>query len=232
MSAMSRSLLFISLVLATIGHTAAVADTPAGDTVQSYAAQIGISPEALAASGITSSAVVHQVLQQIADAEPLQEYQTAKAQLQGTGEQLQTIQAAIATADSETSSLNNDLATAINDFMAAEQSLKSAIAQLQEAAIEGLDSSTKQKLTYWFQSTPHDLPAAFRVISEPAEGWDQVRTALRHEARSLRMEEPVEPWAQTLLDSIRNQVDVINAENAIDLQLAQIKTAYNNFVPE
>jgi len=194
------------------------------------AAEVGISPESLIVSG--AHALAQATLSELESAGD--EY-TAIAQVR------QQISTASAThedlrrrlsLDPENQELLAQFNASTTQLAQLQQQLSDAQSDLAEVVLQGWTTPQRQNLEVWKSSFGRRVPAEFRVANRTEAQWHAIELAFIAEQRATQLGRELNPEQQQLLDSVRAEVEVITAQQALQLHLATLELAFQAVVTE
>jgi hypothetical protein len=217
--------LMLSMAVVAILFSGSVHSRPEGDESSTKIAlvQVGLSPVALAAAGVspdeylnivgrlTDTSLPSQMLDACsqaarsrADAQALQETARIRVRDQSQETQLEAAQVAIAVAtDTE----------------------RQRTLELVQSATSGLSEGQRARLTAATQNGQMQVPPAMRVATLNAEEWPKLELAVIAERRATRTRTRVSRDAAELLSRVRSQSAVVQAQVDIDRFAAGIEAA-------
>ncbi|MEM7227812.1 MAG: hypothetical protein AAF432_03255 [Planctomycetota bacterium] len=128
---------------------------------------------------------------------------------------------------------NQQLATAVT---AAEQAVDDAESAfitarclLYDTVLGHVGPQVLVDLESWRIAAVHDVPDAFRVVSQTDDEWREVSRALRIEARSLRRGLAVDAAVTAMLDAIRDDAAVVAAGQRLSSSLTVMNALFEQF---
>ncbi len=86
-------------------------------------------------------------------------------------------------------------------------------------------------LALWRDASIYRVPAAFMVLDRTPEEWKIVEKAMRAEKRAMRRGETLNAAYAQLLGDIRSDIDVVEALQRIEANLATIDQVFKTYEP-
>ncbi len=187
----------------------------------------GLSPEALAAAGVSSGSISSAL-------------SAAAQSLAGSPDALVTADAAYATARVNSDRLERLIQSGkgheqeVAAYQAAKTTLATAETERQAvldgifaAATANLSSAQRTALTNLRANASWNLPKEFLVVNRDQAEWVRLRDALANEKISHKLGDEADAGAQTQLANWRANSSVAAARTALDTNLPQIRTNWN-----
>lgn len=223
-------LLVLGVTLAAIA--APVRAEASGEEVRRAAESLGFSPQSLSIAGITQPAEITALLQRLADASTaIDALNQARAAFDQVGGELTSLRALLA-AGSGDEGVAQQYQAAMLAYDNAIAAFDQAVAGLRVIAVNTLDQATIESLDIWWATRHYAVPAAFRVDLRSDAEWKAIASALRSEQRAARMDQPLDPVHEQLLNAVRGETTVINATYDLTTHLATVTQAFDEFTPE
>lgn len=187
----------------------------------------GLSPEALAAAGVTPVAVASTL-------------QAAAQQLAGAPSALANADLAFANARRESDRLERLIQSGkgsqedVAAYQAAKAALEAATAQRQAAldavltaATSSLPAAQRTALLNARANAAWNLPPEFLVVNRSQEDWVRLRDALANEKIARKLGDQADPAAQAQLANWRAAPAVAMARSGLDTHLTQVRANWN-----
>lgn len=187
----------------------------------------GLSPEALAAAGVSSASISSTL-------------SAAAQSLAGSPDALATADAAYATARVNSDRLERLIQSGkgheqeVAAYQVAKAALTTAEVQRQAvldgifaAATANLSSTQRTALTNLRANSSWNLPREFLVVNRDQAEWVRLRDALANERISRKLGDEADAAAQAQLANWRAAPTVAAARTALDANLPQIRTNWN-----
>ena len=218
--------LFLSPVLLLAGAAASIADT------EVLALRSGISPEAIAASGIASSAIVG-MIDDLTQSDPAQngelaDADAAYASAKSTHDSLQRIVKSGQATDQQVA----DLQQAKTDLAAAASARDAVLDALFDAATTDVTAAQKATLGTIRGNRRWKLATELLVIDRTDEVWIELRDLLQHERTCQKLGWDVDSACAARLATLRAQSNVATAKTNLDTHLAAVRTAWEAAVSD
>lgn len=236
------SLLLVAYACVTV-HAAALPTTACGlsnsmansmmsssSEASRVAAELRLTPEAIAASGASATAA-SDILSRIESASAQRAAATAaKAQLDTA---IQAVAAAGRLSDEEPQ--NPEYIAGLSAARSAADTARSALltanVSLRQVALAGLSSDQRGRLERFLARTTRAVPDALRVLVMSDSDFDGLEAACAVEERCLQVGAPVPASVTATLSSARANPDVAIATQGLSANLASIQQAWAAWVP-
>lgn len=222
--------LIAMIVLMSLGRfpwtSARALSTPTADDIAIAMRRCDLTPETLAAAGITANEVAG-IIEDVGDElvtalAPLEtaddDYATAKLESDRLRRLIQSGQGA-----------EDDVAayqTALASLQAAKSTRQTILEEIFEAAVDSLSSSEQDTLTSMCANATWKLPAEFLVTDHIEAQWVDLRECLDHERISADLGEDPDPQLIAALNQFRADPQVIAAKFALDANLVGVTSAW------
>lgn len=225
-----------ALLLASLGSSGVLflprhAEEPAAPTAVELAAalhRVGLSPERLAAAGLTAieaSTLVQNAAAHL-DGERFQSLQQADTAVRDASRDVQRLER-LARSGRATSGDLGDLTTGRAALAGAESALRSALGALYDAAADGLSGPKAARLATLRANAGWDLPVQYLAASRSEAEWVALRDALASVRISARLGEEPHGGCSALVAQCDADSAVATAKAALDANLAAIASAFD-----
>ncbi|MCW5775663.1 MAG: hypothetical protein KIS87_04355 [Phycisphaeraceae bacterium] len=225
-----------ALLLASLGSSGVLflprhAEEPAAPTAVELAAalhRVGLSPERLAAAGLTAnetSALVRDAAAHL-DGERFQALKQADAAVREASRDVQRLERLARSGRAAGNDLG-DLTTARATLAAAESTLGSALGAFYEAAAGGLAGPKAARLATLRANAGWDLPVQYLAASRSEAEWVALRDALASLRICERLGEDPHHGCTTLVAQADADSSVANAKAALDANIAAVTGAFD-----
>lgn len=222
---MTRALtsLFLGFVsLAVLGGSATAID------LRTTLLRAGLSPEALAASGVSSGSVAGVVADvQQSDAYTGNALGTADAAYSSAQAEVQALEKLVAKGEATEQDIAA-LSTAKTERATAEAAQASALSALFTAGVGSLSAASRTTITSIRASLERPVPTEFLVKSRSEDDWTRLKRLLAHERIAANAGEECDSDVASELATLRSDADVAAAKSALTANLASVTTAWNS----
>ncbi len=216
----------------SLGIAAASIATPSSSDTAVLALRAGLSAEALAASGITSTGVAG-IIDDLTESDPAVNGDLAGADAtyssaKSSHDELQRLVKSGQATDQQVA----DLQQAKIDLDAAIAARDAVLDALFTAATADLTTAQKATLSTIRGNAHWKQPTEFLVIDRTDDEWVELRDLLQHEKTCADLGWEPEAACVTRLAQLRAHTDVATAKTGLDTNLASVRTAWEAAVAD
>lgn len=222
--------LIVAATLATLSGlpSGRAAMTPTAQHIEVALMEVGLSPETLAAAGLTAPAVTTLIGNAVEHLDEhfsaLQDARSALGSARADHDRLQRlVQSGTASAQDLTA-----FASAKTALSQAQAALDAQRASLSTAATANLSQPQRAVLAAIAANARWDLPTPYLVSQRTQPQWVAIRDALANERIAAKLSEEPNPNAASLLLSIRAEQATATAMTNLSANAATITTAWNS----
>lgn len=188
---------------------------------------IGITPEAIAATGAQPSMAA--ILTNLESSAPLRStLQAAREEAMHTNQLLADLSTALAK-QPEDDRLLLRRREALHRAATAQRAMTSAEDALFEAAVRALPASQVDRLRACRESMGRNIPPEFCTVRRTHQQWDALEAAISAERRAKYLNQPLDVAHQRVLDDARSQIEVIEAALLLELHLDDVERILGSY---